>query len=78
VAEVISVSEIDFTKRTSEINRNLAGEVADVQGTVCWLSGVAYAPGTRICMGGGPGVTGRIMISTSSGGWVADGPCFGI
>jgi hypothetical protein len=77
MTEVINIKEIDLTKRTSEINREVAGGPTDVKGTVCWLSGIAYAPGTRICMGGGPGIAGRIMICTPSGGWAVGGPCYG-
>ena len=77
MAETINVREIDLTKRTSEINREVAGEPTHEQGTVCWLRGVAYVPGTRICLGGRTGVSGRIMICTPSGGWALDGPCYG-
>jgi hypothetical protein len=77
MTEVINIKEIDLTKRTSEINREVAGGPTDVKGTVCWLSGVAYAPGTRMCMGGGAGVAGCIMIYTPSGGWAVGGPCYG-
>jgi hypothetical protein len=74
MSEPIPVGAYDPSKKNSQIEAtNLTP--ADTRTNNCYWNGVAYAPGSVLCAGGGMPGGGRQYICTPSGGWKPGGIC---
>jgi len=67
--EVVSVGQVDPSKKNSSIN--LEGE-EEKSSTICWFNGQQYSQGARVCSGGN---LLQCYISGSTGYWSRVGSC---